>query len=526
MDKKKKNMAVIEIDGKKIEVKEGENLLQFLLKNKFPIPHLCYHSDYEPAEACRLCLVEVDGRIKTSCGVKIKDGMKIITNSEKIKKLKIINLRLIAQSKLRKQNREKFNFDKIIEFDMSKCIDCSLCIRSCPVSAIAFDGYGVDQKVAPTKNPCIDCGQCLAHCPASAIDTDQNEFQWIVENIKTKKIKIAQVAPSIRSSLGEMFGYSHEKMTGEKVVAALKALGFNYVFDTSFGADVTTFEEAKELIKRLKSKERLPMFTSCCSAWINYLKFYQPELLPLLTSVLPPEIIAGNLIKHYFSKKIGVLPKDIYVVSIMPCTAKKSEVRRKELIVDGIYPVDDVLTTVELGNLLKQQKIDFVNLKEINFDNPLGEATGAGVIFGVTGGVMTAALRTAYYLLSGKKPSDLYFQKEITSLEGVKIFNLKLLGKNLRIAIIDGLKNFYQIKDKLSEFDYIEVMACPGGCIAGGGQPKPVNDLIRQKRRQVLLRIDEQKTIKTSHDNPFLKEVYNQFLTDEKTVHKYCHLKH
>jgi NADH-quinone oxidoreductase subunit G len=210
----------------------------------------------------------------------------------------------------------------------------------------------------------------------------------------------------------------------------------------------------------------------------------------------------------------------------MPCTAKKSEIRRQELRVDGIAPVDDVLTTVELGELLKQEKIDFVNLKEVNFDSPLGEATGAGVIFGVTGGVVTAALRTAYFLLSGKNPDDLYFEKEITSLEGIKIFNLELLGKKLRIAIIDGIKNFYQIKNRLNEFDYIEVMACPSGCIAGGGQPKPVNNEIRKKRRQVLLRIDTQKNIKTSHDNPYLKKIYQEFLIDEKTIHKYCHFKH
>lgn len=520
-------MAVIEINGKKFEAQEGENLLEFLLKNKFPIPHLCHHPDYEPAEACRLCLVEVDGKIKTSCAVKIKDGLKIVTNSDKIKKLQITNSQLIALSRLRKQNREQFNFDKIIEFDMSRCVDCQLCVRGCPVGAIEMQNYGVNQKVGPTKNPCIDCGQCLVHCPASAINTDRKEFQRIINNIKsTKKIKIAQVAPSVRASLGELFGFPHEKMSGEKVVAALKALGFNYVFDTSFGADFTTYEEAKELIERLKSGKKLPMFTSCCPGWINYLKFYQPEIMPLLTSVLPPEIIAGNLIKHYFAKKTGLKIKDIYLVSIMPCTAKKSEIRRQELRVDGIAPVDDVLTTVELGELLKQEKIDFTNLKEINFDNPLGEATGAGVIFGVTGGVMTAALRTAYFLLSGKNPNDLYFEKEITSFEGTKIFNLELLGKKLRIAIIDGLKNFYQIKDRLNEFDYIEVMACPSGCIAGGGQPKPVNNEIRKKRRQVLLRIDTQKNIKTSHDNPYLKKIYQEFLTDEKTIHKYCHFKH
>lgn len=520
-------MAVIEINGKKFEAKEGENLLAFLLKNKFPILHLCYHPDWDPVEACRLCLVEVDGKIKTSCSVKIKDGLKIITESEKIKKLQATNARLIALSKLRKAKREKFNFDQIIEFDMSKCVDCQLCIRSCPVGAIEMKNYGINQSVSATDKHCIDCGQCLVHCPASAINTDRKEYQRIINTIKTtKKIKIAQVAPSIRATLGELFNFPYEKMSGEKVASSLKALGFDYVFDTSFAADITTYEEAKELIERLKSGKNLPMFTSCCPGWINYLKFYQPEITPLLTSVLPPEIIAGNLIKHYFSKKIGVKPEDIYLISIMPCTAKKSEVRRKELFVDGIAPVDDVLTTVELADFLKSEKIDFGALEEVNFDNPFGEAAGAGVIFGITGGVMTAALRTAYYLLLGKNPQDLYFKKEITSLEGMKIFNLDILDRNLRIAIIDGLKNFYQIKDKLNKFDYIEVMACPGGCIAGGGQPKPVDDEIRKKRKEVLLRIDNEKSIKTSHDNPYLKKVYEEFLTDEKTIHKFCHLKH
>ncbi|MCS6956415.1 MAG: 2Fe-2S iron-sulfur cluster-binding protein [Patescibacteria group bacterium] len=519
-------MAIIKINGKEFEAKEEENLLQFLLKEKFPIPHLCYHPDYEPAEACRLCLIEVDGKIKTSCSVKIKDGLNVITNSEKIRKIQMTNLKLIGLSKQRKAKREKFNFDRIIEFDMSRCVDCQLCLRSCPVEAIEMKDYGANQTISPTDNRCLDCGKCLVHCPASAINTDKKEYERIVQNIKTKKLKIAQVAPSIRATLGELFDFPHSKMTGEKVASSIKALRFDYVFDTSFAADITTLEEAKELIERLKTGEKLPLLTSCCPGWINYLNFYKQDLKPLLTSVLPPEIIAGNLIKHYFAKKVGLKPSDIYLVSIMPCTAKKSEVRREELLVDKIAPVDDVLTTIELATLLKQEKIDFKNLKEEKFDNPLGEATGAGIIFGVTGGVMTAALRTAYYLLSGKNPDDLYFQKEITSLEGVKIFNLEILGKKLRIAIIDGLKNFYQIKDKLSDFDYIEVMACPGGCIAGGGQPRPVDDEIRKKRKEVLLRIDKEKNIKTSHDNPYLKKIYHEFLINEKAIHKFCHLKH
>lgn len=515
-------MVIIEVDGKKFEALEEENLLQFLLKNKFPIPHLCYHLDYEPAEACRLCLVEVNGRIKTSCGVKIKDGMKIITTSEKIKKLQIINSRLIAQSKLRKQNREKFNFDKIIEFDMSKCVDCGLCIRGCPILAIAFEGYGVDQKVAPTKNPCVFCGQCLTRCPANAINTDEEEYQRIKKFIKSKKIKIAQVAPSIRTSLGELFNYSHEKMTGEKVVAALKALGFDYVFDTSLGADFTTFEEAKELVFRIKNDGFLPMLTSCCAGWVKYVKDHIPRFLPYLTATLPPEIILGNLIKHYFIKKMGFNQQDVCLVSIMPCTAKKWEIKRKELLVDGIFPVDEVLTTVELGRWLKEEAVDFVNLTEKEFDQPLGGASGAGVIYGTTGGVMTSALRTAYYLLTQKDPTNLYFEEKITDLAGVKIFEIKIEERTLKIAVVNGLGNFNQIANRLEEFHYVEVMACPGGCLSGGGQPKPVNNQIRQKRKAVLFGIDQKKAVRTSHNNPFLKQVYQEFLTDEKQISKYC----
>lgn len=522
-------LVKINIDGKKFEAEEGENLLSFLLKNNFPIPHLCYHPDFEPEQDCRLCLVEVNGKIKTSCGVKIKEGLEIITNSEKIKKLRLTNIQLNALANKRKINRSSFQFSKIINFDIRKCIDCGLCIKACQnqeIGAIQFKNYGINQEIASTDNPCIFCGQCLVYCPANAISTDEKEYQRIKNNIKSKKIKIAQIAPSVRATIGELFGIPHEKITAERLVSALKKLGFDYVFDISFGADFTTVEEAKELIERLKEKKNLPLITSCCPGWVNYVLQYHSKIYSLLTTALPPHIISGNLIKHYFAKKNNLSLKDVYLVSIMPCAAKKWEIGRKELLVDGQAPVDDVLTTVETARLIKEEKIDFINLEEMPFDNPLGQASGAGVIYGTTGGVMTAALRTAYYFLTGKNPNDLYFEEKITAFSGIKTFKVQIDHYRLKIAIVNGLGNFSRIKDQLDHFDYIEVMACPGGCLAGGGQPKPVNNLIREKRKKVLMRLDEKDQIKFAHDNPLLKMVYNDFLTDNKTIKKICHIKH
>ncbi len=521
--------VIIIIDGKEFTGKIGENLLSFLLKNHFQIPHMCYHSDFEPEENCRLCLVEVNGRIKTSCNVKIKPGLKVKTNSEKIKKLRNINLLLLQKAKLRKKNRQKFNFDGIINYDMSKCIDCRNCLKVCSllenINAVEMVNYGYQEVISPTKNPCVYCGQCLAHCPVKAISTNEDEYQRVVSYINDKDyIKIAQIAPSIRVAIGEEFGLEHGLITTNQLVEALKKIGFDYVFDTSFAADITTIEEAKELVERMKENKKLPMFTSCCPGWVRYVQSYYSKLEPLLTSVLSPEIKMGNLIKHFFAKNKRLDLKKVKVVSIMPCTAKKWEVKRKEFIVDNYYPVDDSLTTVEIARLIKEKGIDFKNLKGMNFDNPLGEATGAGIIFGATGGVMTAALRTAYYYLTGNNPKDLYFEKEIASLKGVKIFQLKILNKKLRIAIIDGLGNFKSIVNQLSEFDYIEVMACPGGCLSGGGQPKPINDEIREKRKQALLSIDKNKQLRLAHENPQVKEIYKQFLNNEEKIKKYCHL--
>ena len=520
--------VTIEVDGKKIETIKGKNLLDVLLENHFSIPHLCYHPDFEPEESCRMCLVEVNGRIKTSCGFKAKDGLIINTATDKVKRLRKVNALLIADSKNRRSIREGFNFDGIINYDLKKCVDCTNCIRACDlqnVNAVKMKDYGFRQNVGKNdKNNCVYCGQCLTHCPAGVISTNEGEYQRIKKNIEDKKIiKIAQVAPSIRATIGEEFGIPSGEITTDKLVEALKKAGFDYVFDTSFAADITTIEEAKELIERIKKNENLPMFTSCCPSWDKYVQIYYPSLEPLMTTVLSPEIKMGNIIKHYFAKKNNLDLKNIQVISIMPCTAKKWEVRRKEFIVDGYFPVDDTLTTVETARLIKEKNVDFKNLKGQSFDNPLGEASGAGVIFGTTGGVMIAALRTAYNLLTGKDPENLNFREEITGLEGLKVLKLELPGKTLRIAVIDGLGNFKNIVNRLQEFDYIEVMACPGGCIGGGGQPKPIDNRIRELRKKGLLGVDQKLKTRLAHKNPMVKKLYEEFLVDEETIKKYCH---
>jgi NADH-quinone oxidoreductase subunit G/NADP-reducing hydrogenase subunit HndD len=304
----------------------------------------------------------------------------------------------------------------------------------------------------------------------------------------------------------------------------LKKLGFDYVFDTSVAADLTTVEEAKELVHRLKTKEKLPMLTSCCPGWVRYLGVYFPKLLPNLTTVHSPQIIMGGIIKLLWAKKMGIATENVHVVSIMPCLAKKWEAKRKEFTIDNMKRVDSVLTTAEIARMMKEKGIDMNTLKGMPMDDPLGSPTGAGVIFGASGGVMVAALRSAFFLLTGKNPEILEFD-EIKKLDGYKTMVVKAPGLSLRVAAIDGLGNVGKIIAKLNDFDYIEVMACRGGCIGGGGQPVPVNDEIRKKRAGSLFAIDQQANIRFAHDNPSVKALYRDFLTNEAAIHKICHYK-
>ncbi|MFH0956201.1 MAG: [FeFe] hydrogenase, group A, partial [Candidatus Falkowbacteria bacterium] len=434
----------------------------------------------------------------------------------------------------RKAKRKIYKFANAVEIDGTQCIDCRNCLEACSslqkINYLALRGKGINQEIVPVnetggfsfihkkidKVDCIYCGQCAVYCPVGAA---QEQTRWqLVEKALTDKSKalVAQFAPSIRVSIGEEFGFEHGKIMSGQVVAALKRLGFNYVFDVNFGADITTIVEAEELIQRIKSGGALPMFTACCPSWVKYIEFYRPDLMPNLTMARSPQMHSAGLIKTYWAEKMKINPKRIVVVSIMPCTAKKFEAGRAELKIGGNLPVDYVITTRELAWLIKKNKIDFSKLKSAVADNPLGAASGAGAIYGATGGVMESALRTAEYLLTTaqdsvcadvKDKNELKFCnsriefKDVRGQKGVKEAKLEMAGKKLRIAAVNGIGNIMPILEKLKNYDYIEVMACPDGCIGGGGQPIPTTAAIRKKRLEALYKIDVKSKIRRAHEN-------------------------
>lgn len=553
----------IKIDGKEIKAQEGEILLEVAKKNGIDIPALCYHPDLKIKANCRMCLVEIKGQkgLQTSCSVPVSEGMEVITNSSEIKKSRKINLELIFSQhreecfdcvwkhncQLLKLAREydvaitRFKDRKSrfpieiagpIEFDWTKCMDCKNCVEMCQKQGVGF--LEIEKKddffqVTTSKREdvdCVYCGQCIVHCPVGAIETT-GEFEAIKEPLKKKnKLLIAQIAPSVRTSIGEEFGIEYGTSITEKLAAALRKLGFDRVFDVCLGSDFTTVEEAKEFIKRLEGKGPLPLMTSCCPAWVKFVEFYYPEFIPNLTTVRSPHIILGGLVKTYFADKEKINPKDIFVVSIMPCTAKKYEIKREELKIDDLYTVDYVLTTRELVYLLKENKIDLKKIEPEELDNPLGFASGAGVIYGASGGVMESALRTASFDIVGENLKKVEFY-EARGMKGVKRAEVKIGEKRLRIAIVNLLGNAKKVLEELKRepelYHYIEVMACPGGCVGGGGQPLPVSQEIRKKRAGGLYKVDKENKIRLAHENPIINEVYNSYLTPEKEIHRILH---
>ncbi|MEA3398734.1 MAG: [FeFe] hydrogenase, group A [Patescibacteria group bacterium] len=554
MDKKIK----VKIDNKIIYCQKGQTIMQAAKSAGINIPGLCGHADFEPKANCRICVVEIKGRnkLETSCSTLVENDMEIMTNSKRVKKARNMNIELIfaehiekcadcvwrfeckllsfaekykiliSSFKDRKKNRKTYKFANAVEIDGSQCIDCRNCIDACSIlqniNYLELKGKGSEQEVAPTKNKnihCILCGQCAVHCPVSAA---QEQTHW--EVVKTvlknkKKIVVAQFAPSIRVSIGEDFGLDYGKIMTGHVVAGLRKLGFNYVFDVNFGADVTTMVEAEELLNRLKglsNKQKafnnsgpisklLPIITSCCPAWVNYVEFYHPELIPNLTTARSPQIHSAGLIKTYWARKKGVDPKDIVVVSIMPCTAKKYEASRAEMKIGGQFPVDYVLTTREFSFMLKKNNINFLKLKASQADNPLGEYSGAAAIYGASGGVMESALRTAYFMACDNGANNLCAPriefKQVRGMNDVKEASFHIGDKDLRVVVVNGIKNVEPVIENLDSYDYIEVMACPGGCIGGGGQPIPTNDEIRKKRIAALYQLDKKKLVRMAHDN-------------------------
>jgi NADH-quinone oxidoreductase subunit G/NADP-reducing hydrogenase subunit HndD len=543
------NKIQITIDGQKISCSPGLTVLQAAAANSIDIPSLCEHPDFPHKANCRVCVVEIKGRqsLATSCSTPVTEGMEIQTKSDRVIRSRNLNLEMIfaehiekcatcvwrfnckllaysAKYKIllttfkdRKGNRPTYKFENAVELDGTQCIDCRNCIDACSkmqkINYLQVKGKGSDQEICPTDDKnvaCILCGQCAVHCPVSSAQ-EQYQYQEVRNIIKEgKKTVVIQFAPSIRVSIGEEFNLPYGAIVTEQLVEAMRLLGFKHVFDVNFAADITTMVEAGELIERIKNKGAMPMLTSCCPAWVRYVEYYRPDLIPNLTTSRSPQIHLGGIIKTYWAEQAKVKPEDIVVVSVMPCTAKKYEAARAELKVNGNNPVDYVLTTRELAFMIKTANIDFRNLKGVKADEPLGEYTGAASLYGGSGGVMESALRTAQAVICGEGSQLCHERLEFLDtrgLDGIKEATVEMGQRKLRVAVINGIGHFKDFEPRLSEFDYVEVMACPGGCIGGGGEPVPTNDAIRKARAEALLKIDRDKPVREAHKNEGVKKV-------------------
>ncbi len=563
-------MDYITINNKNVPITgEEKNLLEVIKKVGIEIPTFCYHSELSVYGACRMCLVEDDkGNLMTACSTKPRPGMKINTHSAKVIKIRktIIELLLanyhqdcttcgksghcklqsLANSlgvdkirfKPRKEYEELDRSSLAIVRNPNKCILCGDCVRMCSevqgIGALGFVHRGPKVSVAPAleKNiadvECVNCGQCVAVCPTGAIIVNDNtQDVWEALN-NPEKVVIAQIAPAVRVSIGEEFGVPEGENSLYKSVAALKLMGFDKVFDTAFTADLTVVEETYEFLERLEKGERLPQFTSCCPGWVTYAEKNCPDLLPNLSSCKSPQQMFGSLAKKYYAKELGITPDKLVVVSIMPCTAKKFEAKREEFKTNGEYDVDFVLTTVELARMIKEMGINFNELEPESLDMPFGFFTGAGVIFASSGGVAEAALRLAAEKITGTTFDAIDFY-DVRGLKGIKEAAITIGETTVKVAVVSGLGNAQKIIEKVRknevQYDLIEVMACPGGCVGGGGQPVPNDMETRKKRAEAIYKIDATMPLKKSQDNPAIVEIYRKWL-DQPNSEKAHHALH
>ncbi len=546
----------INVNGKDIEALEGEMLLSVLKREGFDIPTLCYLEGMAPSGACRVCVVEVEGQanLMTSCSLPVTAGLKVKTHSPRVINARKTVIELLMGSHpddclycdkqdkcellalARKYGVTKRRFPTIsrdINMDVSgpsivrdpeKCILCGKCVRVCEevqkVGCIDFSMRGFKSRIscafdsALNVSSCVNCGQCVTVCPTGAL-MENNSIEAVKRALESGKYVVAQHAPAVSVSLGEEFGLPLGKDVDGLMVSALREMGFKAVFDTSFAADLTIMEEASELAERIKNKGKPPMFTSCCPGWVKYLETFYPGMIDNLSTCKSPHQMLGAVIKSYYAKKEGIDPKDIAVVSIMPCTAKKFEIKRPEMKGGDFEDVDLSLTTRELARLINIFGIDFKNIKPSQADLPFGERSGAGKIFGASGGVMEAAVRTAHYLLTGKELAELKFE-QVRGLKGVKKAKAVIGGKEIKLAVLSGLGNAKDFLDSLEkgleEADFVEVMACPGGCVNGGGQPFSQNKKAVSERARALYEIDSAEKIRVSHANKALKTLYKDFL--------------
>lgn len=548
----------ININGKQIQAEQGTTILEAARAAGIYIPTLCYHPELRPEGACRLCMVEASGArsLVASCVYPVSEGMVVKTNTANVREARktVIELLLANHPKdcLSCQKSGDCELQKIaadlglrkIRFeggetkahtidcsnpslvrDQEKCILCGRCIRICRdvqgMDVYSFAGRGFNTIVSTAFEhdlkdvACTYCGQCASVCPTGAIvEKDDTEQVWQAIN-DPEKVVIVQTAPSVRVALGEELNIPAGSIVTGKMVAALRSLGFDKVFDTNFSADLTIMEEGHEFLDRLQNGGVLPMITSCSPGWVNMIELKYPELLPHLSTAKSPQQMFGAVAKTYFAEQAGIDPAKIVSVSVMPCTAKKAEAQREEMCDSGYRDVDIVITTRELGRMIREAGIDFASLPEENFDSPLGTGSGAGVIFGTTGGVMEAALRTVADVVSGQDLPKVDYT-EVRGMEETREAVIEIAGREIRIAVVNTLgsarKMLERIKAGTADYQFIEVMACPGGCIGGGGQPVPVNREIRQKRREALFTCDRMSELRKSHENPEIKALYDNWL--------------
>lgn len=563
-------MVKLTIDGRAVEAAEEMTILAAARSVGIEIPTLCYFPGLNDIGACRVCVVEIVGqeRLVAACNTPVAEGIEVLTDSPRARQARKSNVELILSqhntectSCIRSGNctlqtiandlnlinvpyevnytKEDWNPNFPLIRDSSKCIKCMRCIQVCDnVQAVHAwtvknrgkrTTIGVTEGVPMEHTKCVLCGQCITHCPVGAL-TARDDTMTVMEAINDPEITtVVQVAPAVRSAWGESLGMTHEEATEGLMVNALRKIGFDYVFDTDWAADLTIMEEANEFLERLAHKDeyQFPMFTSCCPGWVRYMKGHRPDQIPMLSTSKSPQQMFGPAVKTLFKKTKDLDPEKVFCVSIMPCVAKKYECAVEELRdVSPIGDVDASLTTREMIRLAKAHSITAEALEEDQFDNPLGVATGAGVIFGATGGVMEAALRTAYYAVVGENPDPDAF-KDVRGIEGWREATFDLNGTPLRVAIASGLANTERLLQALDngevEYDFVEIMACPGGCAGGGGQPIKDGFELAASRHEVLYRLDRENSMRFSHENPQIdmiyKEIYEKPLSELAEEH-------
>ncbi|MDR3012007.1 MAG: [FeFe] hydrogenase, group A [Chitinispirillales bacterium] len=566
-------MINLKINGRDVTVKAGTTILDAARQIAVKIPTLCWHPDLDPWASCGICVVKINGSSKMlrACTAAVEEGMSVITHDTEIVEVRKTVIELIlsahpndclacprnlecelqvlaAEFGIRemaypaiKRNLPQDVSTTSLVLNPEKCVLCSRCAKVCQdvqgVWALEFLSRGENTRVAPAADvslndsPCIKCGQCSAHCPVGAIyEKSEEHVVWNALR-KPDAYPVVQIAPAVRVAIGEAFGLPAGTVETGKLYAALRQLGFKAVFDTNFGADLTIMEEGSEFIDRFVNKNGpLPLITSCCPAWVDYLEKFYCDMIPYFSTAKSPQAMVGALSKTYYAQKMGIKPDEIFMVSIMPCTAKKFEISRsREMSSSGQKDIDVSLTTREISRMIKSAGINFNSLPNEECDSILGEYTGAGTIFGATGGVMEAALRTVYHLLTKKELDNVNFT-DVRGLDGVKEATIDVSGTQVRVAVAHGMAHIAEVLEKVkaavaegkeTPYHFVEVMACRGGCIGGGGQPYGANDEIRKARAAGIYKDDEMSKKRCSHQNPHIQKVYEEFL--EKPLSKKAH---